>query len=148
MSETYMPRPGSFAANAIDHFKANPQARLSTTQLAAMLGTDPKNMSGLMKTALQRGMLAVQREGRHYFYSLGDGLALNDPGTLQTSAIAPKKDQPADGLTIALYNDGELFLSGIEAVEGGVLLNAAKTAQLRQYLLHTGSFIEHLQRGE
>lgn len=143
MSRTYTPRPGSFAEKAIEHFRAHPDAEESSSALAALVECKPESVSALMAAAVANGVLAMRREGRFCYFSLGTGeVADTEPGTDHEA------EQPADGLTIALYNDGELLMSGINGVEGFITLSAGQTAQLREYLLHTGSLIEHLQRGE
>ena len=77
-------------------------------------------------------------------YSRGTGVPVQalEP---QEAAEPGAEETTTPGITIALYNDGELFLGGTQAVEGGVLLSRTQAAELREYLLHTGSFIEHLQ---
>lgn len=142
MSRTYTPRPGSFAEKAIEHFRAHPDAEESTSALAALIECKSENVSNLMKAAVANGVLAMRREGRFCYFSLGTGDAADtdQPGTDHEA------EQPADGLIVALYNDGELLMSGINGVEGFITLSAGQTAQLREYLLHTGSLIEQLQQ--
>lgn len=142
MSRTYTPRPGSFAEKAVEHFRSHPDAEEDSDALAALIEANPKNMSGLLHAAVANGAIAVRRDGRKCYFSLGAGADADQPGADQEA------EQPADHLTVALYNDGELLMSGIHGVEGFITLSASQTAQLREYLLHTGSLIEQLQRGE
>lgn len=142
MSRTYTPRPGSFAEKAVEHFRAHPDAEESSIALAALIECKSESVSALMQAAVANGLIATRREGRFCYFSLGTGEAVetDQPGADQEA------EEPADHLTVALYNDGELLMSGIRGTEGFITLSASQTAQLREYLLHTGSLIEQLQQ--
>lgn len=142
MSRTYTPRPGSFAEKAVEHFRAHPDALFSSAALAALIDAPSGSISAITEAAVANGVIAVRREGRSCYYSLGTSEAAetDQPGNDNEAG------EPADHLTVALYNDGELLMSGINGVQGFITLSASQTAELREYLLHTGSFIEQLQQ--
>lgn len=145
MSKSYTPEPGTVPAKAVEYFDLNPEAEVATKDLVGLLGIPIKNISGALAKAVQAGLLAVRRQGRSCCYRKGNGVPMERP------AAAPAADAPRGVLqqgefTCCLYNDGELFLAGAQVTDDGMLLNAAQTAELREYLLHTGSLIEHLQQ--
>lgn len=141
----YTPEPGTVPAKVVAHFQERPDLyEMSSAELASAFSIPVKNISGTLAKPVAHGLLAVRRQGRQCYYRKGDGR----PVAPVFSLAAPlPSDQPAapmaptpHGLTAALYNDGELYLHGVQRMEdGGVLLSAPQTAELRAYLLHTGN---------
>lgn len=146
VAKPYTPEAGTIPARVVDHFRERPDLyELSSKEVAGMFGMGVTAVSGVLARPVKAGLLAVRRQGRQCFYRKGDGkplapsrpvFSLSDPVPQEP---APKPMPTAHGLTAALYNDGELYLFGAQRMEdGGVLLDAAQTAELRAYLLHTG----------
>lgn len=139
----YQPEAGTVPARVVAYIQARPELfEMSSSDIAAGFGIDVKNVCGALGRCVRAGLLAVRRQGRLCFYRAGTGApARPAPGAPVASAPYPEpRRHAAHGLTAALYNDGELYLYGFERMhDGGVLLSAAQTAELRAYLLHTGN---------
>lgn len=140
----YAPEAGTVPARVVAHFAERPDLyEMSSAQIAGTFGLTLNNVSGALARAVKAGLLAVRREGKQCWYRAGTG-APATPAPPSGPGAAPAPVQPAHmpaahGLTAALYNDGELYLHGTQPMgDGGVLLTAAQTAELRAYLLHTG----------
>jgi hypothetical protein len=142
---TYKLEPGSLQERVCQHFDSRPDLHeLSATEISQIFGIGRTTITSALKSPIKHGLLAVRRgERRQCFYRKGDGkpvakvfsLATPLPSDPPAAPLAPT----AHGLTAALYNDGELYLHGVQPMDdGGVLLSAAQTAELRAYLLHTG----------
>lgn len=144
ISPAYRPEPGTAPAKAVEHFDANPGQELPSAELAAMLGIEKKNVSGALANAVKYGLLKIERRGRSCFYSQGNGEPL-PAGEPQEASEPPAQEAAALNITIALYNDGDMTITGGSEIEGGILLTRAQASELREYLLHTGSLLEHLQ---
>lgn len=145
----YVPEAGTVPARVVAHFAERPDLyEMSSSQIAAAFGLALNNVSGALARSVKAGLLAVRREGKQCWYRAGTGAPATPAATPATLALAPVQPEPAaqavympaaHGLTAALYNDGELYLHGTQPMgDGGVLLTAAQTAELRAYLLHTG----------
>lgn len=143
-AKPYTPEPGTVPAKVLAHFQERPDLyEMSSAELADAFGFPVKNVSGTLANVVRNGLLAVRRQGRQCFYRKGDGKPLAKVFSLATPLPSDPPAAPlaptAHGLTAALYNDGELYLHGVQTMaDGGVLLSAVQTAELRAYLLHTG----------
>lgn len=148
-AKPYAPEAGTVPARVAAHFAERPDLyEMSSSQIAASFGLALNNVSGALARSVKAGLLAVRREGKQCWYRAGTGAPATPAATPATLAPAPVQPEPAaqavympaaHGLTAALYNDGELYLHGTQPMgDGGVLLTAAQTAELRAYLLHTG----------
>lgn len=142
--KTYTPEVGTVPARVVAHIQARPELfEMSSSEIAAQFGISVKNVAGALARCVHAGLLATRREGRACFYRAATGAPINWPPASTASAPAPYPEprrHAAHGLTAALYNDGELYLYGFERMQdGGVLLSAHQTAELRAYLLHTGN---------
>ncbi|OYZ03464.1 MAG: hypothetical protein B7Y42_00355 [Polaromonas sp. 28-63-22] len=137
MSSVYTPRPGSNCEKAVKHFQDHPDARESVAALAALIEISPGNIAGTVKAAVAAGAIGVEREGRKNFYIAGSGVPPepdnHDAGEAE-SGTPPQGG--GHGLTLALYNDGELFISGASITNGDMVLNAVQTAELRLPAAH------------
>lgn len=137
----YVPEQGTAPDIAVQYFCANPTVELSSAKLAEMLKMDVKNIAGTLAIPVSYGMLTKRRQGRACFYSLGSGVPPADRG-YQASAPAPAP--MPHGLVCALYNDGELFVTGAQVTDDGVLFNRAQALELHNYLMRTGGLIVSL----
>lgn len=138
----YKPESGTVPARVLEHILKSPDLReMSSREISNIFAIPITNVSGTLKSLVTHDLLRVRRDGRQCFYraapsQTGRPDALVTAGQAQASAPAPT----AHGLTAALYNDGELYLHGFAPMQdGGVLLSAQQTAELRAYLLHTGN---------
>lgn len=136
----YKPEQGTAPGIAVEYFRANPGAELSSAKLADLLKMNVKNIAGTLAIPVSYGMLAKRREGRACFYSLGNGVRPADRGFV-ASKPAPAPAPVPHGLVCALYNDGELFVTGAQVTDEGVLFNRAQALELHNYLMRTGGLI-------
>lgn len=139
-ANAYKPEQGTAPYIAVEYFRANPDTELSSAKLAEMLKVDVKNIAGTLAIPVSYGILAKRREGRACYYSLGNGVAPAERG-YAVPAPAPAPAPVPHGLTCALYNDGELFVTGAQVTEEGVLFNRAQALELHNYLMRTGGLI-------
>lgn len=139
-SKPYRPEAGTVPARVVAHLQERPELyELSSATIAAMFEIPTKNVAGALASCVKAGLLSVRREGRSCFYRAGSVSHGCHPTAPNIIATAAPTRHAAHGLTAALYNDGELYMHGVQRMEdGGVLLSAAQTAELRAYLLHTG----------
>lgn len=145
----YVPEPGTIPARVVAHFRERPDLyEMSSAELARAFDIPLKNVSGSLAYPVRFGLLALRRAGRQCWYRAGpalNGVCASAPecppaGARPVQPAAVVRTPTAHGLTAALYNDGELYLHGAAPLEdGAVLLSAAQAAELRAYLLHTGS---------
>ena len=125
---SYTPRAGSYAARIHEWFVAQPEGTEATAnEIAAAIDCAAKNVFIYTKPMRREGML--QLEGRRYSLSVA-------------SDNAPQEDQSEYEFMAAIDTDGQLFLRGIEPSGDGFVLTLQQTVLLREYLLHTGSWIE------
>ena len=170
----YVIRPGSRIEILLQAMAAeNALSEWNTTNISAVPGTPVTGVCVMLKAPVAAGLLAVRPDGHRVLYAItaagraaAAGLPAPDgaceagpapaaarkaaaPAATPAPAPAPAASaapQPAGEFTVALYNDGEMYLHGVRIDEhNGVLLSAAQAAELREYLLHTGSFIEFHQ---
>jgi DNA-binding transcriptional ArsR family regulator len=126
----YEPREGTNAALILAHFRANPEQQLNTHQVVETFGISVGSVAPTIKPLVAAGLVDRDRMGRQFVYSL----AAED-------TAAGGEDEP---FMVALDTDGELFMRGVQLVDGGILLSRPKAQKLRDYLVHTGAWLEQL----
>lgn len=152
----YRPEAGTVPERVVAWFAQRPDLyEMTSAQVADQFGINVKNVSGTLARCVHYGLLAVRREGRGCYYRAGNGVPAAgafpyDSGgdkSAPASGTEAAADAPAapaaTGLTLALYQDGELYIHGVQVTdEGALLLSLPQAAMLREYLLHTGGLID------
>lgn len=114
----YTPRAGTLAEQVLTALNAmEPGATLDAIAIAARFGTTSGSVSSLLRTAVNNGVLALEKHGRRNTYSL--------PGT------PPDHNGP---LQLCHYSTGELSFAGCVVSDGTVMLNATQLRQLIDYV--------------
>ena len=156
-ASSYVPREGSKPALVIATLQGMPQgASLTTAEISALCETDAKNVAPNMAAAVKNGLLLViDNAEQKKAYTLGDGTpaaqAANAakrpvgrrPGTsvqqqprkARNSSTAPLDSAaPASpALQIAIWNDGDVVVSGMGVNEDGESVTFSR-AQLEQLM--------------
>lgn len=125
---SYTPRPDSYAGKIFEWSQQQPEGTTATaSDIAAMFDCPANNVNVYLKPLRKAGLMTL--EGRSYQLASEEEQAVED-------------DQSEYEFMAALDTDGQLFLRGIEPSGDGFVLTREQTVLLREYLLHTGSWIE------
>lgn len=136
---TYEPREGSKPAQVIAHLQAGKKGdSITTAEISALCHTEAKNVAPNMAAAVKHGLLKVVDNAQGLkAYALGDGTppaagtakrpAGRRPGSKvkQQKARAPAQpkaaepDDQAGDLSIAIWHDGDVVVSGMGVNEDG-----------------------------
>jgi hypothetical protein len=85
---SYVPAPGSHAAQGLAHLKAAHPALVSGGELAELLEVDSKNVFASMRRCIEYGLVKLEKHGRWNMYGITDSEALN---TAQESEASPEQ---------------------------------------------------------
>jgi hypothetical protein len=132
----YTPTTNSYADRLLKCLSANPETEFTAARLAKETGIVARSINHALKPAMDAALVTILRRG-HYntTYQLKHAL-------IQVPAGAPSMPT----FSVALMSNGEMQILGASPIQNGVRLTATQAVSLRDYLLHTGSFISHLQQ--
>jgi hypothetical protein len=137
----YIATPGSRPDLAMKHLKANPNQTFSAAQLVSVTGGKTCSVANFLKAPIEAGFVLRHRRGSfRSSYQWANALQL------QSVQLGTEAAEAKNLFTVALHSDGQLQIVGVKSTVSGVVLDSAQTAELREYLLHTGSFIESLKK--
>jgi DNA-binding transcriptional ArsR family regulator len=82
MSTPCTVRPGTKVEAALNHIRAEHPRKLLAAELAEAISVDAKNVPNLLDTAIQAGLIVVEKSGRKNLFSLGSegGASPIEPG--------------------------------------------------------------------
>lgn len=98
MARTYSPPNGSTAAKVIAHLEKH-GGSLERDRIAKLCGIKPVGVSSNLRSAVNAGLLEVERTAHGFSYSLA-------------AAGAPAKDEQPSKLLIGCYSDGDVVVKG------------------------------------
>ena len=137
----YIAMPGSRPDLAMRHLKAHPNETFSAAQLVKITGGRTCSIANLLKAPIEAGFVLRHRRG-----SFRSNYQWANALQLQAVQMGTEAADAKNLFTVALHSDGQLQIVGVKSTVSGVVLSATQTAELREYLLHTGSFIEFLNK--
>ena len=141
MTKIYKPQNGSVAQRAIAYFDANPDAQLSSEQLAVVLGSPRVSITTSMRPVCAAGLICSERVGFKYVWSKPQTAAQDDGGACSEAA----QDAAAEPVFIVgIYSDGDISITGARAIEDGIMLDRAQAARLVKVVMHTHGYFEAL----
>ncbi len=120
MKAAYSPHADSLARQVIDHLTTH-GGSLNSAEVKEVFGAT--NPSSALRKAIDAALLAVEKVGTQYVYSLPE------PGE------DPAAD-PEGKLQIALHDDGDVsVVGGSPTVDGGIMYNKAQIEQLMRRVM-------------
>ena len=117
----YIPRPGTYAANAIAALRAiGPGKSMTSAELAARIDCDLTSLRNLLENAVGAGLIEMARIGPVNVYSIGRdpddepgppaGRSVFEMGQPVKIPAPVKASGPRPGARFAVWSDGEIAI--------------------------------------